>query len=93
MLIFWLEIICTIRRAHAGLITVSGQRIEREAVVFVFETLLLIKSLVEIVQFVFGRRDVLLGLLKRERESEIEVRFWSKKMFIGQLRRCAIFKQ
>lgn len=66
MLVFWLEIICTIRRAQTGLVAVPGERIERQTVVIVLETLLLVEALIEVVQFVFRRRDVLLWLFGGE---------------------------
>ena len=72
MFVFWLKIICTVRRAQTGLVAVSGERIERQAVVFVFETLLLIESLIEIVQFVFGRGDVLLRLFGKRGQIDLQ---------------------
>lgn len=65
MLVFWLKVVCTIRRAQTGLVTVSGERIERQAVVVVLEALFLVEALVEVVEFVFRRRDVLLWLFER----------------------------
>lgn len=65
MLVFWLKVVCTIRRAQTGLVAVSGERIERQAVVVVLEALLLVEALVEVVEFVFRRRDVLLWLFER----------------------------